>query len=51
MSLIINQEHIDNKRTIIVRRFQTINRLSKQRYQNDNEKSRSLKTKTDGQDF
>ena len=29
MSLIINQEHIDNKRTIIVRRFQTINRLSK----------------------
>ena len=28
-SLIIHQEHIDSKRTIIVRRFQTINHLSK----------------------
>ena len=51
MSLIINQEHIDNKRTIIVRRFQTINRLSKWRYHHGNEESRSFKTKTDGQDF
>ena len=28
-SLVIHQEHIDNKRTVIIRRFQTINRLSK----------------------
>ena len=51
MSLIIHQEHIDNKRTITVRRFETINLLSKERCHDGNEESGSLKTKTDGQGF
>ena len=50
-SVIIHWKHIDNKRTIIVRRFQTINRLSNQRHHHGNEESRSFKTESDGQDL